>query len=447
MTLDLAALAAANALLVAAGLGLLRAVGLRPALTDLPWTLGVAFLLGAGAVGVLGSLLLVAGVALSWWQILLLSGGIFASGFLRRDGRPCPGGSRSSGWVAVLPLAALLITAVLAIDFSVQPLWTDDSWSIWAAKAKSIVVLGGLDDEFLSSRSVVSSDYPLLVPVLELLPLRFSSLQSEYIPLQLGLLFLAFPTALVALLRDRVPALVCWLVAAAILLAPTLQVQAASAVADVPLAAFFALAGVAGWRWVESGDRPLLWLSGCFAAAAVATKLEGTAFVAFLFVGLGAAGLRRARALREVTAVALLVFASLLPWELWSRAHGLDDAYSEAGGPRADLLESAGRVPRAALSIAREVADPSSWVALVVLAVAAVLLALTRDELRDAALFTAFVTLGCFVFLVAVYWATPLDYDYHVATSVRRVVTAPVVFAAAMAPLLLSRPPRAQTFR
>jgi hypothetical protein len=42
---------------------------------------------------------------------------------------------------------------------------------------------------------------------------------------------------------------------------------------------------------------------------------------------------------------------------------------------------------------------------------------------------------------------TPLDFDYHVATSVRRVVTAPVLFAAALAPLLLvaaaeNQPPR-----
>ena len=447
MTLDLAALAAANALLVAAGLGVLRAVGVRPGPTDLPWILGVGYLLGAGAFGVLGSLLLAAGLSLTWWQIVLLCVALFAAGYLRREGRPSPGGTRSSGWVALLPLAALIVAAVLAVDFVVQPLWTDDSWSIWAAKAKSIVVLGGLDAEFLSSRSLVSSDYPLLVPVLELLPLRFTGLQTEYIPLQLGLLFLAFPAALVALLRERVPALVSWLVAVAILLAPTLQIQAASAVADVPLAAFFALAGVAGWRWVESGDRPLLSLCGCFAAAAVGTKLEARAFVVFLFLALGAAGVRRARRLRELIAVAFLVLASLLPWELWSRAHGLDNAYSEAGGPRADLLESAGRVPRAALSIGREVADPTSWVALVVLAAAALLLAMSRDELRDAALFTAFVTLASFAFLVVVYWATPLDYDYHVATSVRRVVTAPVVFAAAMAPLLLSVPPRAQTSR
>jgi hypothetical protein len=439
MTGELAKVALANAFIVAAGLGVLRAVGLRPALPDLPWTLGMGYLLGAGAVGVLGSALLVAGIPLSWWQILLLCACVFGAGFLRRDGQRPPAGRNQSGWVRILPLAALVVIVVLAIDFTVQPLWTDDAWSIWAAKAKSIFVLDGLDTTLLSSRSLVSSDYPLLVPVLELVPLRFSGLQTELIPLQLGLLFLAFPAALVALLRDRVQPLTLWLIALAVLLAPTLQIQTASAVADVPLAVFFALAGVAGWRWVESGNPTMLWLCGCFGAAAVGTKLEGRAFVALLFVALAAAGMRRVRPFRSLAAVVLAVFASLLPWELWSRAHGLGNAYSDAGGARFELLNHASRIPRAAFSIAREVADPSAWIALVFIVAAAMLIALRRVEAREAAIFTAFVALGSFAFLVVAYWATPLDYDYHVATSVRRVVTAPVLFVVSMAPLLLSR--------
>ena len=53
--------------------------------------------------------------------------------------------------------------------------------------------------------------------------------------------------------------------------------------------------------------------------------------------------------------------------------------------------------------------------------------------------FTAGVALGCLAAVLAAYWATPLDFDYHVATSVRRVITAPALFVAAMTPLLLSR--------
>jgi len=338
VTRDLAVVAVANVFIVGAGFGVLRATGIRPALTDLTWTLGVGYLLGVAAVGAVGSALLVAGLALSWWQILLLCACVFAAGLLRRDGNRPPPGARRSGWVWALPAVALLAGAILAVDFAAQPLWTDDAWSIWAVKAHSIVELDGLNAAFLSSASLISADYPLLVPVLELVPLRFAGLPSELIPLQLGLAFLALPAALVALMRDRVPALTLWLVALAIVLAPTLQVQAASAVADVTLATFFALAGVAGWRWVEAGESAMLWLGGCFAAAAVATKFEGRAFVALLFLALVAAAMRRGRSVRNLVWVALAVTASALPWQLWSRAHGIGNAYSEAGGVRAAEL-------------------------------------------------------------------------------------------------------------
>jgi len=84
---------------------------------------------------------------------------------------------------------------------------------------------------------------------------------------------------------------------------------------------------------------------------------------------------------------------------------------------------------------------------LTLVAAAAILLALRGNGAREAAFFTAFASLASLAFLVGVYWTTPLDYDYHVTTSVRRVITAPIVFAAAMAPLLLSRAPGDQTLR
>ena len=74
---------------------------------------------------------------------------------------------------AAVPVAALSVLAVLAVDLVVQPIWTDDAWSIWAAKANSIVLLGGLHPDYLASASVVSPSYPLVVPVLELVALRF----------------------------------------------------------------------------------------------------------------------------------------------------------------------------------------------------------------------------------------------------------------------------------
>jgi hypothetical protein len=384
-------------------------------------------------------MLLVAGLALTWWQLVLLCSVLLALG-LARGAAPYRGRlsvvstqapSRGDGWpIRVLHLATALALVVLAVDLAVQPIWNDDAWSIWTIKAASIVELGGLDPDFLSSAAVFNADYPLVVPVLELVAMRFAGWPNELVPLQLGLVFFAFPAALVALLRDRVQPLLLWLVVLAVALAPSLQVQAASAVADVTLAVFFALAGAAGWRWVESGEREHLWLAGVLAAGAVGAKTEGLPFVAILFVALAIASRRRAPLL--VGAGAAL---TLLPWELWTRRHDLGNAIADAGGTELGPLA---RLPSAAFDLAKELADPSSWLALVVLGCAAVVVAFVRRE-RRAATFTAVVALACLAVVLVAYWVTPLDFDYHVATSVRRVITAPVLFVAAMTPLLLNR--------
>lgn len=444
MTSDLGALVLANFAIAAAGLGVLRLCGFRPALIDLAWSLGLAYVAGAAAVGLVGSLGLVLGLALPWWQLLLICAGLAGAGLVRRTGFVRPAPVRLGGWMRLLPAAVLVVLAVVALDLVVQPIWTDDAWSIWAAKARSIVLLGGLDADLLTSDSVANASYPLLVPVLEVVAIRSGGLDTELIPLQLGLLYLAFPWALAALLRERVRPLVLWTVLLAFAVAPTLQIQTASAVADVPLAVFFAFAGVAGWRWVEEDGSPLLWLSGLFAAAAVATKVEGRIFVALLFAALAVAAVRHDRPLRRLALAAAAVALSALPWELWARASALEDAVSRAGGLSPGPFE---RITGAGGSLLRELADPSSWLALVALAVVAVGLAVRRPAGRDAALFTAFVVLSSLAALVVVYWTTPLDFDYHVATSVRRVITAPAVFAAAMAPLLLSYTSQSQTSR
>ena len=197
--------------------------------------------------------------------------------------------------------------------------------------------------------------------------MRFAGLPTELVPLQLGLVFLAFPAALVALLRDRVRPLLLWTVVLAVALAPTLQVQTASTVADMTLAVFFALAGAAGWRWVETSERELLWLAGVFGAAAVGTKAEGLAFVALLFLALAVASRRR-----EAVLVGVAAMLTLLPWELWARRHDIGNAIADAGGAELGPIT---RLPSAGFDLAKELADPSSWLALVALGCAAVVLA------------------------------------------------------------------------
>jgi hypothetical protein len=444
VTRDLVAFVVGNVLVLGAGYGALRLAGVRPLVTDLSWSVALGYVAGASIVGVLGSAALVLGLELTWWQI---AGGCLAlllAGLLRRGGqRPAPG-EPWDGWSRAVLVGALVVLAILAADLAVQPVWTDDAWSIWSAKASSIVYLDGLNARYLASDSVFNADYPLVVPVLELVAYRFCGLPNELIPLQLGLLFLAFPFALLALLRSRVRPFLLALTVLAVSIAPTLQIQTASAVADVPLAVFFALAGVAAWLWIERGGDELLLLAGLFSAAAVGTKIEGALLVGILALAVSIWVIRRQRPRGLPALIGAAVVASAMPWEIWSRVNSLGGAVSDAGGVDIEALTEASRLPRAAEALARELIDPTSWLALVGLAALSILFALRRPTARDAALFTLLVVTSALVALLGVYWITPLDFDYHVETSVRRVITAPVVFAAAMAPLLLSTGSRAQ---
>ena len=247
MIRDLAAFVLANSLVLAAGHGALRLISIRPLASDLSWSVALAYVAGAAVVGVGGSAALVLGLDLTAWQIAVGCLVVLLAGVLRRGGRRPDTGGQWDGWSRALLVASFAVLAVLTVDLVVQPIWSDDAWAIWAAKANSIVLLGGLDGDYLASASVLNADYPLVVPVLELVANRFCGLHNELVPLQLGLLFLAFPFALVALLRSHSRPIVLALAVFAASAAPTLQIQTASAVADVPLAVFFALSGVAAW--------------------------------------------------------------------------------------------------------------------------------------------------------------------------------------------------------
>ena len=145
-----------------------------------------------------------------------------------------------------VPAAAIVAGAILAVDFAVQPLWTDDAWPIWGVKASSIVALGGLDASFFSSDGV-QPGLSAAGPCARAAASTVRRADERAHPAAARSRVSSLPAALVALLRDRVPALTLWLVALAILVAPTLQIQAVSAVADVTLVAFLFLAlGAAG---------------------------------------------------------------------------------------------------------------------------------------------------------------------------------------------------------
>jgi hypothetical protein len=454
--LDVLALLAANACFLLAGVGVLGLVrGRAGAFTPRAYP-GLAYMAGTACAGVLATLLLVAGSALRILDVLLLCGALFLLGAVvarrSRASTVSTAGPRA-GWLAAASAAlAGAFLLLLAVDLAFQPLFGADAWAQWTPKARAVVLLGGLDPGFFAEPAYLSLNlnYPLLVPALEAVDFRFMrGFDTRVIHLQFWLILAGFLLTLVELSRERLPSFLYAPVVLAVVVAPSVAIQTASAYADVPLAAFFALAGVCGWRWLERADRASLALCGLFSAAALATKLEGAIFVVGLFVVLLVLVARRSLERAAITMLAgVIALAGLVPWRIWLAAnetpslYALDNAFS----PRF-LAEHVDRLPTAAGRVAQELLDPTSWLLLVPLALAAALVATRFARRRDCVLLFFGTSAIALAGLVWSYWATPFELDFHLDTSARRVVTGPVFFAAALTPFLLAQGLEGARFR
>jgi hypothetical protein len=433
MTVDVMQLGLANLCIWAAGWGVHRLVA-GPARPGRLGGAATAYVVGVATVGATSTLLLIAGAALALWQIVVLCAVLAALGFVRdrslHVARP-----EVTPWWAIALLAAFLV--VLGVDLLFQPLWAYDAWAQWTPKAKSFVLFDGLNARYFQT-TAPNSDYPILVPALEAIDFRFmGGFATQVLHLQFFLLIVGYAGALFELLLPRARAIFVWALVATVVVAPSLGIQAAYALADVPLAVFFSLGGLFAWIWLEEEDLGALALFALFSAAAVASKNEGLLFVGTLFaVVLVLSVFGRAwRAALLTVAAGAVALVGIVPWRLWARSHHLTNYYAGS----ALHLDRIGRVPTSAARLLRESFDPTSWLALLPLAVVAAVLAWVYGGARRGPLMVFAVLALSFIELVLIYWATSLPFDYDLNTTARRVIMAPLLFAAALSPPLLEQ--------
>src|SRR5262249_2423299 len=156
-------------------------------------------------VGVISTLMLMAGLALRWWQVLLLCALLASLGLVRGE-RPGSTGVKTD-WRVGLPLGGLLAgyLVVLFVQCVFQPLNSWDSWAKWTRRGRAIVLLGGLDTAVFANHAYqpLVLDYPMLIPGLEAMDFRFiGRLDSMVIHVQFWLLLVGFLVAAYELLRD-----------------------------------------------------------------------------------------------------------------------------------------------------------------------------------------------------------------------------------------------------
>jgi hypothetical protein len=431
---SLAGLLFANAAFFVAGAGLVRFLGFR-----LRQSVGIAYMAGVASVGVVSTLLLMAGLALRGWQALLLCALIAALGLVRRE-RP-EATTPKTDWRVAGPAIGLLsgYLAVLFVQCLFQALNSWDAWAKWTMKARAIVLLGGLDTSVFANHAYqpLVLDYPMLVPALEAIDFRFMGrLDNLVIHVQFWLLLVGFLVAAFELLRDRVPQTLLWPSLLLVGTAPALADNLTSAYADAPVAFFFSLAAIGAWRYIVAGEQRAIWLLGVMGGAAVATKPEGSPFMVGLFVLLAIFCRVKKRPLMPLVPAVAWCLIAIVPWRLWVSHHGIRPSTPVAKGLDPSYLW--GRLDRVWPSVKSlvEKSFGTDWLAIlpIVLAVVAVVLVWRRSH--AAALFTAGALAIVFLSLLWAYWVQRPGLHYLLSTSGDRTVTTLVVVGGVFLPIV-----------
>src|SRR5439155_5960380 len=237
---DALRLALFNALLLIAGSGVTGALGWWRG-RSLVRVLGLSYLAGVAAFGVLAQLLYACGASLSTWKVVAVCALLALGGLGATRGRPLQPATRTRWRLAGVIVAGML--ALLAVDLWFQPLWAYDAWTFWTPKAHGLWALG-LDSRWFTQANLTSPDYPILLPAVEAAGFHFTGYEQSLLDLQSLLFFAAFLRAVYELAHEHGDAAVLWAVLAMLAVAPSVADQLAAAEADIPLAVLFATAGL-----------------------------------------------------------------------------------------------------------------------------------------------------------------------------------------------------------
>ena len=439
-------LLAANGLELAAGIGVVVALGLGDRWRALLPRLGLAYGVGLAAVGIVDAELAVAGVPVGLPELFLIALCALLAGLLRLRTRTTPSDGApmrvtGAGLLAVGTGAfTTVLLGVAAVSFSVRPLFEWDGWAVWGMKAEALYYFGSATGPLFTSQAYegVQQTYPVLLPALEATDFfSMRAIDGSVIHLQLVLFAVAFAGSLFGLLWGRVPVELTALSVLAILAAPPVLGLLASNYADVPLAFLIALGVVALACWLIDDEPALLALAVIFLGAGTLTKNEGMMFALVAVVPLlGYLALRDRRRMLHLLGALGAVVVIALPWRIFTAVHHLSTGGIQLSGVfRPSLLAAhAGRVGPSAHALVDQV-GLTRWGLLVPLIVIGLLAALMSGRVL-LAWFAATWLLLSFAGLVTVYWVSSLQLDWYLGTSAYRTVATLVIGGAALTPLL-----------
>jgi Ca2+/Na+ antiporter len=442
MTGSLGGLLAANVLYLAVGAGLMPLLRIAPTRDDLVRRLGLSYLVGVAATGILAATLALVRIPLGLAELAFVAALVLLLGLRRLPQTAVAAqGPTEPVWSRIVGGAALLLAGVLLVHaartFRIRPLLEWDGWAIWAMKARGLYELGGAESPVFTSESYPPLQHPLWLPSIEAIDFRaMGAFDGTLIHLQLLFLALGFLAAYWTLLRGVASDALLGVVALAILAAEPVLKQLSTNLADVPLAFLVALGIAALARWVAADESWAIVCAALFLGAATLTKSEGALFALAAFLAALPAARGRVRPLLWAGLAVVLV---LLPWRVFVAVHDLPVAdydlsnLADAGY----LADNADRVRPAADGLLSEIFS-GDWGLLVPLFVVALAAALLARRYALAAYSAVWAVLS-FGGLLAVYWISVVPLELQLVWTADRTIVTIVVGAAALTPLLVGR--------
>jgi hypothetical protein len=291
---------------------------------------------------------------------------------------------------------ATVITAVVFANFAIiARVWEWDFWAIWGLKAKTFLEIGTIDWRFLESpwNEFAHPDYPLLLPLNYVYAALFGGGWDDR---WLGLITVAFGVAFVLIVRGLAAMEARPVVASTIAFAATaFAFSHFIGLAEAPMIAY---AGAA-LLFLRRDDDASIRHGALLLGLAAATKNEGIALLVTVVIALAITKARLIPRLWPAAAIAL-------PWIVLRIVHHFptDIARGSFITRAVDRLHTIGPI---ASSLVQHLAVPQLWIAMLI----AILVARPRERF----IFIAFV-LQLLVY-IAVYFGTPWDVEWQIATS------------------------------
>ncbi len=458
-------LALVDAIYPIVGAAFLTLIGLAEPLGVGVRLLGLAYFTGWALLGVVMTLLLLAGVPLDVTSIAVVAAVLFLVCALwarRRPLAPPEIGlsfepSRLDTWVSRIGAAVLCVGGAAAVVVAIRGEWDPahdfDSILMYLPRADSISTTHSLHASIWGQ--IAHPEYPPMFPVATATVFAFAGFHPTLQPFQQTLLGLAFLLGALGLLdrvaprRFSVPAL------ALLATTPWFWGSLRSLLPDQTVAYLIAAAALCCVLWLLEPHPAWLALGTLFLAAGTLTKLEGMLSAITLAVVVVVAALLHFGRRGAWAAVYFLGPASIVFWRIWLHAHGLRGtssvyALSDAVDPSYldDRLYRLRFATHAMTYFAAKMLGQStplarlgtSWrVEAWVIGIAlAVLLVLAARASRTVAIVVFCWLVLAFAGLDLIYWIGRIPVAYYVSESADRVEETPLMVIMTLVPLLLA---------